>query len=80
MPQLPVSLNPQSPISNLQYHLGVPVKLLDGVPNGDVSGNPQGVSGVMNGSETIKEIQIVTNNSSAEYKSAVACGYSSARL
>lgn len=45
--------------------------LLDGVPNGDVSGNPQGISGVMNGSETIKEIQIVTNNYSAEYKSAV---------
>ncbi|HET7747314.1 MAG TPA: carboxypeptidase regulatory-like domain-containing protein [Vicinamibacteria bacterium] len=45
--------------------------LLDGVASGDVSGNPQGVSGVMNGSETIKEIQIVTNNYSAEYKSAV---------
>lgn len=45
--------------------------LLDGVPNGDLSGNPQGVSGVMNGSETIKELQIVTNNYSAEYKSAV---------
>lgn len=45
--------------------------LLDGVASGDVSGNPQGVSGVMNGSETIKEIQIVTNNYSAEYRSTV---------
>ncbi len=45
--------------------------LLDGVSNGDVSGNPQGASGVYMGSETIKEIQIVTNNYSAEYRSAM---------
>ena len=45
--------------------------LLDGVASGDVSGNPQGVSGVMNGSETIQEMQIVTNNYSAEYRSTV---------
>lgn len=45
--------------------------LLDGVSNGDLSGNPQGASGVYMGSETIKEIQIVTNNYSAEYRSAV---------
>jgi hypothetical protein len=43
--------------------------LLDGVPNGDLSGNPQGVSGSYVGAETVKEFQIVTNNYSAEYKS-----------
>ena len=43
--------------------------LLDGVPNGDLSGNPQGVSGSYIGAETVKEFQIVTNNYSAEYKS-----------
>ena len=45
--------------------------LLDGVSNGDISGNPQGSSGVYNGSETIEEMQIITNNYSAEYRSAV---------
>lgn len=44
--------------------------LLDGMSNSDLSGNPQGVSGSYMGSETIKEIQIVTNNYSAEYRSA----------
>jgi hypothetical protein len=43
--------------------------LLDGVPNGDLSGNPQGVSGNYIGAETVQEFQIVTNNYSAEYKS-----------
>jgi hypothetical protein len=44
--------------------------LLDGVSNADLSGNPQGSSGDYVGSETVKEIQIVTNNYSAEYRSA----------
>lgn len=44
--------------------------LLDGMSNSDLSGNPQGVSGAYMGSETIREIQIVTNNYSAEYRSA----------
>lgn len=44
--------------------------LLDGVSNADLSGNPQGVSGSYSGAETIQEIQIVTNNYSAEYQSA----------
>jgi hypothetical protein len=44
--------------------------LLDGVSNADLSGNAQGSSGSYMGSETIKEIQIVTNNYSAEYRSA----------
>ncbi len=44
--------------------------LLDGVSNADLSGNAQGASGAYMGSETVKEIQIVTNNYSAEYRSA----------
>jgi outer membrane receptor protein involved in Fe transport len=44
--------------------------LLDGVSNSDSSGNPQGASGDYVGAETIQEIQIVTNNYSAEYRSA----------
>lgn len=44
--------------------------LLDGVSNSDLSGNPQGVSGSYSGAETVQEIQIVTNNYSAEYRSA----------
>ncbi|MBI3049178.1 MAG: TonB-dependent receptor [Acidobacteria bacterium] len=44
--------------------------LLDGVSNADLSGNAQGSSGAMMGAETVQEIQIVTNNYSAEYRSA----------
>jgi hypothetical protein len=44
--------------------------LLDGVSNADLSGNAQGVSGALMGAETVQEIQIVTNNYSAEYRSA----------
>jgi hypothetical protein len=44
--------------------------LLDGVSSGDLSGNAQGSSGVLMGAETVQEIQIVTNNYSAEYRSA----------
>jgi hypothetical protein len=44
--------------------------LLDGVSNSDLSGNAQGASGSYVGAETVKEIQIVTNNYSAEYRSA----------
>jgi hypothetical protein len=44
--------------------------LIDGVSNSDLSGNAQGASGAYIGAETIKEIQIVTNNYSAEYRSA----------
>jgi len=44
--------------------------LLDGVANADLSGNAQGSSGAYMGSETVQEIQIVTNNYSAEYRSA----------
>jgi Carboxypeptidase regulatory-like domain/TonB dependent receptor/TonB-dependent Receptor Plug Domain len=44
--------------------------LLDGVSNADLSGNAQGSSGALMGSETVQEIQIVTNNYSAEYRSA----------
>jgi len=44
--------------------------LLDGVSNADLSGNPQGVSGSYSGAETVQEIQIITNNYSAEYRSA----------
>lgn len=44
--------------------------LLDGVSNADLSGNAQGSSGSYIGSETVQEIQIVTNNYSAEYRSA----------
>ena len=44
--------------------------LLDGVANADLSGNAQGSSGALMGSETVQEIQIVTNNYSAEYRSA----------
>jgi Carboxypeptidase regulatory-like domain/TonB-dependent Receptor Plug Domain len=44
--------------------------LLDGVSNADLSGNAQGSSGAYMGSETVQEIQIVTNNYSAEYRSA----------
>jgi len=44
--------------------------LIDGVSNSDLSGNAQGASGAYTGAETIKEIQIITNNYSAEYRSA----------
>lgn len=44
--------------------------LLDGVSNADLSGNAQGSAGVYAGAETVQEIQIVTNNYSAEYRSA----------
>jgi hypothetical protein len=44
--------------------------LLDGVSNADLSGNAQGASGALMGAETVAEIQIVTNNYSAEYRSA----------
>jgi len=44
--------------------------LLDGVSNADLSGNAQGSSGSYMGAETVQEIQIVTNNYSAEYRSA----------
>ncbi len=44
--------------------------LLDGVSNTDLSNNPQGASGSYIGAETVKELQIVTNNYSAEYQSA----------
>lgn len=44
--------------------------LLDGVSNADLSGNAQGASGALMGAETVDEIQIVTNNYSAEYRSA----------
>lgn len=44
--------------------------LLDGVSNADLSGNAQGSSGAYAGAETVQEIQIVTNNYSAEYRSA----------
>src|SRR5919109_1389123 len=44
--------------------------LLDGVSNADMSGNAQGSSGALMGAETVQEIQIVTNNYSAEYRSA----------
>ena len=45
------------------------IYLLDGVNNGDLSGNAQGASGAYIGAETVKEFQIVTNNYSAEYSS-----------
>ena len=44
--------------------------LLDGVSNADLSGNAQGASGSYMGAETVQEIQIITNNYSAEYRSA----------
>ena len=44
--------------------------LLDGVSNGDISNNAQSASGAYSGAETVKEFQIITNNYSAEYKSA----------
>jgi hypothetical protein len=44
--------------------------LMDGVSNADLSGNAQGSSGAYVGAETVQEIQIVTNNYSAEYRSA----------
>jgi hypothetical protein len=44
--------------------------LLDGVSNQDLSGNAQGVSGALMGAETVQELQIITNNYSAEYRSA----------
>jgi hypothetical protein len=44
--------------------------LMDGVSNADLSGNAQGSSGAYAGAETVQEIQIVTNNYSAEYRSA----------
>jgi hypothetical protein len=44
--------------------------LLDGVSNSDQSGNAQGASTGYVGAETVKEFQVITNNYSAEYKSA----------
>ena len=44
--------------------------LIDGVSNSDLSGNAQGSSGSCMGAETVQEIQIVTNNYSAKYRSA----------
>ena len=44
--------------------------LLDGVSNADYTGNPQGASSSYTGAETVKEFQIITNNYSAEYRSA----------
>ncbi|MCH8268585.1 MAG: TonB-dependent receptor, partial [Acidobacteria bacterium] len=44
--------------------------LLDGVSNGDLSGNAQGASGAYIGAETVAELQVITNNYSAEYQSA----------
>jgi hypothetical protein len=44
--------------------------LLDGVTNSDVSGNAQGATQSFVGAETVKEFQVITNNYSAEYKSA----------
>ncbi len=44
--------------------------LLDGVSNSDLSGNTQGSSGSYIGVDTVKELQIITNNYSAEYRSA----------
>ena len=44
--------------------------LLDGVSNGDISNNAQGASRAYIGAETVAEIQIITNNYSAEYQSA----------
>ena len=43
--------------------------LLDGVSNGDQSGNAQGASSSYIGAETVKEFQIITNNYSAEFRS-----------
>ena len=44
--------------------------LMDGVSNADLSGNAQGASGAYAGAETVQEMQIITNNYSAEYRSA----------
>jgi hypothetical protein len=44
--------------------------LLDGVSNSDFTGNPQGASSAYTGAETVREFQIITNNYSAEYRSA----------
>ena len=44
--------------------------LLDGVSNGDISNNAQGASRAYIGAETVAEIQIITNNYSAQYQSA----------
>ncbi|MSO20661.1 MAG: hypothetical protein EXQ56_09410 [Acidobacteria bacterium] len=46
------------------------VYLLDGVISGDHSGNPQGATSGYAGAETVKEFLVITNNYSAEYKSA----------
>jgi len=46
------------------------VYLLDGVISGDHSGNPQGATSGYTGAETVKEFQVITNNYSAEYRSA----------
>ena len=44
--------------------------LLDGVSNGDISNNAQGASSAYIGAETVAELQVITNNYSAEYQSA----------
>ena len=44
--------------------------LLDGVSNGDISNNAQGASRAYIGAETVAEMQVITNNYSAEYQSA----------
>ena len=46
------------------------IYLSDGISVGDLSGNIAGSSGASTGVETIKEFQIITNNYSAQYKSA----------
>ncbi|MCH8269006.1 MAG: carboxypeptidase regulatory-like domain-containing protein, partial [Acidobacteria bacterium] len=46
------------------------VFLTDGMSSGDISNNTAGSTGGSTGVDTIKEFQIITNNYSAEYKSA----------
>ena len=43
--------------------------LLDGVNNGDFTGNAQSATTGYAGAETVKEFQVITNNYSAEYQS-----------
>lgn len=45
------------------------IYLLDGVSNSDLSNNAQGASEAYLGADAIKELQIITNNYSAEYRS-----------
>ena len=44
--------------------------LTDGMSSGDISNNTAGSTGGSTGVDTVKEFQIITNNYSAEYKSA----------